>query len=45
MDKTSINSFSKGLQTDLNNLSMPNTSVTDALNATLVTGDGDEMLL
>lgn len=45
MDKVSVNSFSKGLQTDLNNLSMPNSAMTDALNATLVTGNGDEMLL
>ena len=43
--KIAVNQFTKGLVTDLNELSVPNNVLTDALNATLVTGDGDEMTL
>lgn len=43
--KIAVNQFTKGLVTDLHELSVPNNVLTDALNATLVTGDGDEMTL
>ena len=39
------NTFTGGLQMDLNPLSSQNTVLTNALNATLVTIDGDEMIL
>ena len=39
------NTFTGGLQMDMNPLSSQNTVLTNALNATLVTIDGDEMIL
>lgn len=45
MKKESINSFSGGLISDLNPLTTPQTVLTDAVNATLLTFDGNELIL
>lgn len=43
--KATVNSFTGGLSLDLNPLTNTKDVLTDALNATLVTGNGDEMIL
>lgn len=45
MRKETINTFSEGLISDLHPLNTPNNVLTDALNATLITYDGNEYLL
>lgn len=45
MKQESINSFNGGLNTDLNPLTTPNNVLTDALNATFLTFNGDELSL
>jgi hypothetical protein len=45
MRKESSNQFTEGLVCDLNPISTPNTVLTDALNATLITYDGNEFSL
>ena len=45
MRKTATNTFSKGLIKDLHPLNTPNTVLTNALNASLVTFDGNEYIL
>jgi len=45
MRKSTINTFSEGLIKDLNPLTTPNTALTDALNATLITYNGNEFVL
>ena len=44
MEQT-INTFSQGLNTDLNPLVTPNDVMTNCLNGTLVTYNGNEMVL
>ena len=41
----SVNTFSKGLQTDINPMLQGKESLSNALNATLITQDGDELIL
>lgn len=43
--KATVNGFNGGLSMDLNELTNTKDVLTDAVNATLVTGNGDEMLL
>jgi hypothetical protein len=43
--KQAQNSFSDGLVTDFHPLTAKNTTLTDALNATIVTTQGNEMVL
>ena len=45
MVQESTNTFSEGLVKDLNPLTTPNTVLTDALNATLLTYNGNELVL
>jgi hypothetical protein len=45
MRKESSNQFTEGLVCDLNPVNTPNTVLTDALNATLITYDGNEFSL
>lgn len=45
MAQESTNTFSDGLISDLNPLTTPNTVLTDALNATLLTFNGNELVL
>lgn len=45
MVQESTNTFSEGLVKDLNPLTTPNTVLTDALNATLLTFNGNELVL
>jgi hypothetical protein len=45
MRKESSNQFTEGLVCDLNPMNTPNTVLTDALNATLITYDGNEFSL
>lgn len=45
MRKESSNQFTEGLVCDLNPINTPNTVLTDALNATLITYDGNEFSL
>ena len=45
MKKTATNTFSNGLIMDLNPLSTPNTTLTGCLNGTMITYDGNEMIL
>lgn len=45
MVQESTNTFSDGLITDLNPLTTPNSVLTDALNATLLTFNGNELVL
>ena len=43
--KAAINEFSKGLNMDLNPISQPNNSLSDCLNGTIITYDGNEFNL
>ena len=43
--KATVNGFTEGLSMDLNALTDTKETLTDALNATLVTGNGNEMIL
>lgn len=45
MKKESVNTFSDGLNYDLNPLSTPNTLLTDNVNGTFITFNGDELAL
>ena len=45
MRKESSNQFTEGLVCDLNPINTPNTALTDALNATIITYDGNEYSL
>ena len=45
MKKETVNTFDKGLVKDLHPLTTPNNVLTDALNATLITYNGNEMVL
>ena len=45
MRKESSNQFTEGLVCDLNPINTPNTVLTDALNATIITYDGNEYSL
>lgn len=45
MQEVASNTFATGITTDIHPLSMPTTSMTDALNATCLTFNGNEMLL
>ena len=45
MKKETINTFGEGMNKDLHPLNTPNDILTDALNATLITYDGDEFIL
>lgn len=45
MKKETINTFDKGMVKDLHPLTTPNSVLTDALNATLVTYNGNDMVL
>lgn len=45
MRKESSNQFTEGLVSDLNPINTPNTVLTDALNATIITYDGNEFSL
>lgn len=45
MRKESSNQFAEGLISDLNPINTPNTVLTDALNATIITYDGNEFSL
>jgi len=45
MKKESVNTFDKGLVFDLNPLTTPNNVLTDAVNATFITFNGDELSL
>jgi hypothetical protein len=45
MKKESVNTFDKGLVYDLNPLTTPNNVLTDAVNATFITFNGDELSL
>ena len=45
MVQESTNTFSDGLISDLSSLTTPNTVLTDALNATLLTFNGNELVL
>ena len=45
MNKVAVNTFSDGLITDLNPLSTPNTVLTDCLNGTIITYNGNEFTL
>jgi len=43
--KATVNGFTGGLSIDLNPLTNTKEVLSDAVNATLVTGNGDEMIL
>ena len=43
--REAINTFTDGLNTDLNPINTPNTVLTDCLNGTLITYDGNELTL
>lgn len=45
MRKNTTNTFSEGMIKDLNPLTTPTTALTDAVNATLITYNGDEFVL
>ena len=45
MRQEAVNSFNGGLNYDLNPLTTPNSVLTDALNATFTTFNGDELML
>ena len=45
MNKVAVNTFSDGLITDLNPLSTPNTVLTNCLNGTIITYNGNEFTL
>jgi hypothetical protein len=45
MRKEAINTFSEGLNFDLNPLTTPNNVLTDCVNGTFITFNGDEMSL
>lgn len=45
MRKTTTNTFSEGMIKDLNPLTTPSTALTDAVNATLITYNGNEFVL
>ena len=45
MRKETVNTFTEGLVKDLHPLNTPANVLTDALNATLVTYDGNEFIL
>jgi len=45
MKKTAVNTFTEGLITDLNPLTTPQTILTDCKNGTLLTFNGNEMML
>lgn len=45
MKKEAINTFGEGLVMDLNPLTTPNTALTNALNSTLITYNGNEFVL
>ena len=45
MKKNATNTFKDGLITDLNPLATPNNVLTNNLNGTLITYNGDELLL
>ena len=45
MKKEAINSFNDGLVMDLNELNTPDKVLTDCLNGTLITYNGNEMTL
>jgi len=45
MKQNSINTFNEGLNYDLNPLTTPNNVLTDAINATFLTFNGDELVL
>ena len=45
MRKESSNQFTEGLVCDLNPINTPNTVLTDALNATIITYNGNEFSL
>ena len=43
--KEAVNTFTDGMISDLNPISTPNTVLTDCLNGTLITYDGNEYSL
>lgn len=43
--KEAVNGFSKGMNLDLNEQTITNEQLTDAMNASMITGNGDEMIL
>lgn len=45
MNQVAVNTFSDGLMTDLNPLSTPNTVLTDCINGTIITYNGNEFTL
>lgn len=45
MKKETVNTFTKGMVKDLHPLTTPNNVLTDALNATLITYNGNELIL
>ena len=45
MDKVAKNTFSGGILTDYNNLVTPNTFMTNCLNGTNITFNGNELVL
>jgi hypothetical protein len=45
MKKETVNIFNKGLNYDLNPMTTPNDVLTDCLNGTFVTFNGDELIL
>jgi hypothetical protein len=45
MQKEATNTFSEGLNFDLNPLTTPNNVLTDCVNGTFITFNGDEMSL
>ena len=45
MKKETVNLFNKGLNYDLNPLTTPNDVLTDCVNGTFVTFNGDELIL
>lgn len=45
MKRDSVNTFSGGLTYDVNPITTPNNILTDAVNATFITFNGDEMAL
>ena len=45
MKKETVNLFGKGLNYDLNPLTTPNDVLTDCVNGTFITFNGDELIL
>ena len=45
MKRESVNTFSEGLTYDINPITTPNNVLTDGVNATFLTFNGDEMAL